>query len=104
MKFFESGKMDQVMPSGHMAHALPRENFQAKALPQAHATVPNNDDLARTHAIIQQLRSIPNGQAHGLSPAGPTGQGVRGPRTFLSGPRQVSRSSGPLPAPQRSRF
>jgi hypothetical protein len=99
MKFFESGKMDQVMPSGHLAHQLPRENYQAKALPQTHAA-----DLARTHAIIQQLRSFPNGQAHGLSPTSPTGQGVRGPGSFLSGPRQVSRSSGPLPASQRSRF
>lgn len=102
MKFYESGLHSQIMPSGHMAHALPRENFKAKALPQAKATIPNPEELAKTHAIIQALRS-PNGQAHGLSAPSVAQQGVRGTGTFLSGPRSSSRTSSISATPQRPR-
>lgn len=87
MKFYESGRSDQVMPTGHMAHALPRQNFQPKAAVQVHGSPPPTaDNMARTQAIIQALRGS-NVQAHGLSPASPAGQSVRGSRSFLPGPR-----------------
>lgn len=85
MKWFESGAHSQTMPSGHMAHELPRQmpgvktvqthaganvnpkNSQLGKLPQTKASVPNRTDLARTHAIIQQLRNVNNGQVRGPS-------------------------------------
>lgn len=55
MKFYESGKSDQVMPSGVSTRQLPRENFQARKFPQAKASVPAQN-IAKTQAIIQALR------------------------------------------------
>lgn len=98
MKFFSSGKMDQVMPSGHMAHALPRENFKAGANPVVKATVPSTaGNLARNQAIVQQLRSMTSG-AKGLSPA-PTQ--AQAPSKIVSNPGRLPRSPS---APQRARF
>lgn len=90
MKFYESGMHSQIMPSGHMAHALPRENFQAKPALQVKATVPNPQNMARTQAIIAALRS-PNGQAHGLSAPSAAGQNLRGPGKIISNPRSLPR-------------
>lgn len=105
MKFYESGKMDQVMPTGHMAHSLPRENFQAKAAPGVKATLPPAAHAqAMNAAIVDQLRSMSNGQTHGLSPASNPNAGIRGPGKIISSPGSLPRESGPGPAPQRTRF
>jgi hypothetical protein len=80
VKFFSSGKMDQVMPSGHMAHALPRETFKPGANPAVKATLPPS--LARNQMIVQQLRS------KGLSPASPQAQV---PTKIISNPGRLPR-------------
>lgn len=59
MKFYESGSKDQVMPSGVSQRQLPRENFQAKKLPQPKATVALRPTMAQTQSIIQALRQKP---------------------------------------------
>ena len=93
MKFYESGAMDQIMPSGHMAHALPRENFKAQPNPivKAGAMPSQAGNLARQQMIAQQLRSMTSGQTHGLSPAGTPGQQVRGSGKIISNPRFLPR-------------
>jgi hypothetical protein len=104
MKFYESGKLSQVMPSGHMAHALPRENFKATAAPGVKAMLPPAAHQAALQgAIVQALRSV-NGKANGLSPAGNPNQQVRGASKIISSPGQLPRTSSPSTTPQRSRF
>jgi hypothetical protein len=83
MKFYESGKQSQIMPSGHITRALPRENFQAKAAPPTKATVPPSG--AQSAAIVQALRGAANPPGKGLSP--PPGQGIQS--------RIVSKLRGP---------
>jgi hypothetical protein len=100
MKFFSSGKMDQVMPSGHMAHSLPRENFKAGADPAVSATMPSTaGNLARNQMIVQQLRSMQGG-GKGLSPAAPQAQA---PSKIVSNPGRLPHEAAPS-APQRARF
>lgn len=69
------------MPSGHMAHSLPRENFKVPDSPQVHA-----QKLAQVHAVIQQLRNPT--QAGGLSPASAPGQA---PTKIISSPGRLPR-------------
>lgn len=105
MKFFESGKLDQVMPSGHMAHSLPRTNFKAGTTPQVKATLPPTaHSQAMNSAIVSQLRSMSNGQTHGLSPAGNPNAGLRGTSKIVSSPGSLPRESGPVSTSQRTRF
>lgn len=89
MKFYESGKLSQVMPSGHMGHALPRENFKAKAAPGVKATLPPvAHQAALQGAIVQQLRGS------GLSAPRNSNQQARGASKIISSPGQLPRSSG----------
>lgn len=75
MKFYESGKSDQVMPSGVSQRQLPHENFQVKKLPQSKAVLAPRPTMAQNQAIVQALRQNRQ-QAHGAALRCPLGVGL----------------------------